>query len=88
MPRVTLTESQKFENLCKENMQICKNMYTAKGLAKIMGVSIGTARTRLKSPDTLTLGELRLLCKRVGIEPRDFIGGRISLYCDVKEEKP
>ena len=79
MPKVTLTESQ------QQRDRLCKNLKTVQGglrnadMGEIIGKNKDTYRNRLNDPETLTLREVRLLCRKFHIDINRFVTGELTI---------
>ena len=68
-----------------ENKRLAKNLRLLQGkksrdeMGKIMGVSGATYRNRLLNPESITLWEMRLLCKHFGIERASFVEKELKI---------
>ena len=69
----------------EENRRLAKNLILLQGrksrdeMGKIMGVSGATYRNRLLNPESITLWEMRLLCKHFGIDRATFIEKELKI---------
>lgn len=80
MPKVTLTERQKFLNMLGANLKLLKGGNTNADLAKIIHCkSQCTVAKRLQHPGTMTIDELFLLCKHHGIAPGVVLDNELTL---------
>lgn len=79
MPRVTLTESTAERERLKANLKLIQGGRSSSELAKVIGVSQTTFYNRLKDPESLTLKEVRLLCKKFKIDRARFVADLLSI---------
>ena len=80
MPRLKKSEEQQADTILRAAIKRQQTMfdYNESKVASVMGVSVETYRRRRRSPENLTLGELRTLCKKLKLTDRD-----ICLACGV-----
>ena len=79
MPRVTLTESTAERERLKANLKLIQGGRSSSEIAEVIGVSQTTFYNRLKDPESLTLKEVRLLCKRFKIDRARFVADLLSI---------
>lgn len=79
MPKITLTESQKYKDRLRKNIKLMQGQKNSDDMAKILGVSKSTYLNRLKHPDKLTLNETRLLCNYFKVSMSKFISDELTL---------
>lgn len=79
MPRVTLTESTAERERLKANLKLIQGGRSSSEIAKVIGVSQTTFYNRLKDPESLTLKEVRLLCKKFKIDRARFVADLLSI---------
>lgn len=69
----------------EENRRLAKNLILLQGrksrdeMGNIMGVSGATYRNRLLNPESITLWEMRLLCKHFGIDRASFVEKELKI---------
>lgn len=78
MPKVYLTETQKENELIKQNLVLLQGGLTCEQMGRILGVSKSTYLNRLKSPAHLTVRELAKLCKHFNISVNSFLTERLT----------
>lgn len=78
MPKIYLTESQKENDLIKQNLTLLQGRLTCAQMGKIIGVSKSTYLNRLKSPTQLTIQEVNKLCKHFHISVTSFLTERLT----------
>lgn len=79
MPKVTLIESTAERERLKANLKLIQGVRSSSEIAKVIGVSQTTFYNRLKDPESLTLKEVRLLCKRFKIDRARFVVDLLSI---------
>lgn len=81
MPKVTLSERQKDRERIRNNLKLLQNSraYNSVEMGEIIGRTAPTYLSRLRDPDTLTLGEISALCEYFKIEPERFISGVLGV---------
>lgn len=67
MPKVYLTETQKENDLIKQNLILLQGGLSCTQMGKIMGISKSTYLNRLKTPKRLTIEEVNRICKHFHI---------------------
>lgn len=79
MPRVTLTESTAERERLKANLKLIQGGRSSSEIAKVIGGSQSTYYNRLKDPESLTLREVRMLCKKYKIDRARFITDLLTI---------
>lgn len=78
MPKVYLTDTQKENDLIKQNLVLLQGGLSCSQMGKIIGVSKSTYLNRLKSPTQLTIQEVNKLCKHFRISVTSFLTERLT----------
>lgn len=78
MPKVFLTESQKYNFIIKNNLILIQGNKSSNEMGKIIGVSKGTYLNRLKSPEQLTVSEVIKLCQYFKINIGSFLTEKLT----------
>ena len=64
MPKVALTQVDKFADMLECNLRLVKGAKTDKKMAEMMGVKTTTANNRIHNPLKMRLEELFYLCSK------------------------
>lgn len=78
MPKVYLTETQKENEIIKQNLILLQGRLSCEQMGRILGVSKSTYLNRLKSPAQLTVCELKKICKHFNISVNSFLTERLT----------
>lgn len=73
MPKLKMSEREKFLSCISENLRICCKVFGAEKIAAVMRVSKSTVYSRIKSPCCFNADELARLSEFVGAEPEDLV---------------
>ncbi len=89
MPKVTLSEVFDDKERMRANLNAVRYILggTNEELAKVMGVTAATVRSRFRNPDSLTYGEVRRICKASKISRGDFIDETLTIAVKCGDEK-
>lgn len=79
MPKVILTESQRANERLRHNLRLIQGYRNSTEMAKIIGKSQNTYLNRLANPESLTLREVRMLCRYFNVSETDFIAGELTI---------
>jgi uncharacterized protein (DUF2384 family) len=79
MPRVRLTEAERYYSLICDNLKKLEQGRSAREMAIITGVSEKTYYNRRKNPKSLTLQEVYRLCTAAKINIADFYSSELKL---------
>ena len=80
MPKVCLTDSQKDNDILLFNMGKIKGGRNWEEIAKLIGVSKSSWYNRiLKDPQSLTIREVKALCRYFKVDPGIFITRKFKL---------
>ena len=78
MPKVYLTETQKENDLIKQNLILLQGGLSCTQMGKIMGISKSTYLNRLKTPKRLTIEEASRICKHFHISISTFLTEKLT----------
>lgn len=78
MPKIYLTETQKENEIIKQNLVLLQGRLSCEQMGRILGVSKSTYLNRLKSPAQLTVRELKKICKHFNISANSFLTERLT----------
>lgn len=78
MPKVYLTETQKENDLIKQNLILLQGGLSCTQMGKIMGISKSTYLNRLKTPKRLTIEEVNKICKHFHIPVSAFLTEKLT----------
>lgn len=78
MPKVTLTEAQKEKERLQRNIELIQGKRSDEFMGKIIGKTGQTFGNRKRDPESLTLAEVRLICRYLKIDRADFVIGEMT----------
>ena len=78
MPKVTLTEAQKEKERLQRNIELIQGKKSDEFMGKIIGKTGQTFGNRKRDPESLTLAEVRLICRYLKIDRADFSIGEMT----------
>lgn len=78
MPRMKLSK-EKSREILQHNIELIQGRKTDAQMAKIIGVSAATFRTRKKDPWAFKYGELILLCEKAHISTDLFFTTKLTI---------
>lgn len=73
MPKIILTEAQAEKHRLQANLRLIQGQRKNADMAKIINTSEGTFYNRKRDPESLTLREVRALCKYFKIDRGRFV---------------
>ena len=79
MPKVALTQIDKFADMLECNLRLVKGAKTDKKMAEMMGVKTTTANNRVHNPLQMRLEELFYLCSKSHVDIGDFVSKKLEI---------
>ena len=79
MPKITLTESQKRQELLRKNLKLLQGSKTNADMGKIIGKCATSFQNKLNRPSTFTFGEICLLSAKFKIDISDLVGRELEI---------
>lgn len=79
MPKVILAPAQAERERLQHNISLIQGKRTNAAMGKLIGVSGTTFSKRKEDPESLTLAEVRLMCKYFHIDPADFVAKKLEI---------
>lgn len=79
MPKITLTESQKRQELLRKNLKLLQGSKTNADMGKIIGKCANSYQNKMNRPNTFTFGEICLLSAKFKIDITDLVGAELKI---------
>ncbi|MCM1508269.1 MAG: hypothetical protein NC177_14245 [Ruminococcus flavefaciens] len=73
MPKLKKTKRAEFLGNLAENLRICCKVRGTEKISAVMGVSVNTVYSRIKTPSGITADELFRIAEYIGVEVENLV---------------